>query len=352
MTSIWMPPLVSIAGGDVETWNRLLLFSGEPIALEGSEAELTFAPVAPPHSTALVAEVEFRSVSAPLLVNFVSFPFEELCEVELEAKDLATLPAALCEAMHEGMLSLIADQLSLDQPRQWQLTRTSRLHESGAAPADLQWFEVLISQDGAELRFHVGAGIPDWLSLAQGLAAQVDPVRRLLSQGISAPADFTIGTITVTHREMVTLQPGSIVVMARRAPGTCLVRVDDTLCTFVYTDDGWCCTGLEFVPGSEPGGAKHPIEGDGDMANETNSAKREPHHPQGLRVTLVFEIGRRSIPLSELSTWREGVLVELDPPALEAGMEVTIRANGGAVGTGDLVLIDDRLAVRITRLVL
>lgn len=73
---------------------------------------------------------------------------------------------------------------------------------------------------------------------------------------------------------------------------------------------------------------------------------------QGLRVTLVFEIGRRTIPLSELANWREGALVELDPPAAEAGMEVTIRSNGDVVGTGDLVMIDDRCAVRITRLIL
>ena len=351
MNSIWMPPLVSIAGGDVETWNRLLSFSGEPIALENSDAKLTFAPTAPPHSKALVAEVELRGASAPLLVNFVAFPFEEVCEAELDAADLAMLPTALCEAIHEGMLSLVAELLSMDEPQQWHLARTSRLHEIVSKPIDLQWFEALISQENVELRFIVGAGIRDWLRLAEGVPSGTNPVRRLLSQGISAPADFTIGTITVTHRELVTLVAGSIVVMARRAPETCLVRVGETLNTFVYTDDGWCCTGLEFVPGSELGGARRPSESDDDMADKTMGAQREPL-PQGLRIVLVFEIGRRSIPLSELSTWREGALVELNPPALEAGMEVTIRANGDAIGTGDLVMIDDRLAVRITRLVL
>lgn len=69
-----------------------------------------------------------------------------------------------------------------------------------------------------------------------------------------------------------------------------------------------------------------------------------------LRIAIDFDIGRRMVPVGELSAWQPGAIVQLDPPAIADGVEVTIRANGDIVGSGDIVRVDDRLAVRITRL--
>jgi flagellar motor switch/type III secretory pathway protein FliN len=71
-----------------------------------------------------------------------------------------------------------------------------------------------------------------------------------------------------------------------------------------------------------------------------------------LRVAVDFDIGHLSIPVATLSQWQPGALVELGTPATENGLEVTIRVNGEIIGQGDLVRIDDRLAVRINRLLL
>jgi flagellar motor switch/type III secretory pathway protein FliN len=43
--------------------------------------------------------------------------------------------------------------------------------------------------------------------------------------------------------------------------------------------------------------------------------------------------------------------VSFEPPQLADGVSVTLRVHGREIGTGDLISIDDRLAVRITHLI-
>jgi flagellar motor switch/type III secretory pathway protein FliN len=57
-----------------------------------------------------------------------------------------------------------------------------------------------------------------------------------------------------------------------------------------------------------------------------------------------------NIPLAQVQSWQRGAVVALDPPPLNEGVEVSIRANGQLIGIGDLVRIDNRVGVRITRL--
>lgn len=63
-------------------------------------------------------------------------------------------------------------------------------------------------------------------------------------------------------------------------------------------------------------------------------------------ITLVFEIGQTQTTFGELRHLQPGYTLSLSEP-LDMEHPVTIRANGVAVGTGDLVLIDNRLGIRI-----
>ncbi|MFT0891983.1 FliM/FliN family flagellar motor switch protein [Pseudochelatococcus sp. G4_1912] len=79
--------------------------------------------------------------------------------------------------------------------------------------------------------------------------------------------------------------------------------------------------------------------------------------PDGVRlsdlgITIDFDIGERDFTLAEIETWQPGAVVALDPPALTDRVEVTLRANGRTIATGDLIAIDDRLAVRLSKLFL
>src|SRR5262249_48634507 len=53
---------------------------------------------------------------------------------------------------------------------------------------------------------------------------------------------------------------------------------------------------------------------------------------EGLGVVIDFDVGRMSIPLAQVQTWQPGTVVSIDPPALNPGVEVTIRANGQVIG--------------------
>ena len=69
-----------------------------------------------------------------------------------------------------------------------------------------------------------------------------------------------------------------------------------------------------------------------------------------LPVVLDFDLGRTTVTVAELESWQPGAVIALDLPAPGDGVEVTVRANGAVVGVGDLVRIDDRVGVRLTRL--
>ncbi|WP_252091001.1 type III secretion system cytoplasmic ring protein SctQ [Pseudomonas sp. MWU13-3659] len=66
-----------------------------------------------------------------------------------------------------------------------------------------------------------------------------------------------------------------------------------------------------------------------------------------LPVQICFEVGRQTLDLHTLSTLQPGSLIDLDSP-LDA--QVRILANQRQIGSGLLVQIEDRLGVRVTRL--
>ncbi len=64
-----------------------------------------------------------------------------------------------------------------------------------------------------------------------------------------------------------------------------------------------------------------------------------------LPVDVAFEIGRSELRVGELSALQPGYVFPLAGP-LE-GANVTIRANGQAVGQGEVVAVGDTLGVRL-----
>lgn len=64
-------------------------------------------------------------------------------------------------------------------------------------------------------------------------------------------------------------------------------------------------------------------------------------------VDLVFELLRLRMPLKQLQSLEAGYVLELDRPLSEA---VDIRVHGKRIGRGELVVVQDRLGVRIVTL--
>ncbi|MOA45261.1 Yop proteins translocation protein Q [compost metagenome] len=66
-----------------------------------------------------------------------------------------------------------------------------------------------------------------------------------------------------------------------------------------------------------------------------------------LPVQVGFEIGRHTLDLHTLATLQPGSLIDLAAPL---NGEVRILANQRCIGTGELVSLQDRLGVRVLRL--
>ncbi len=67
-----------------------------------------------------------------------------------------------------------------------------------------------------------------------------------------------------------------------------------------------------------------------------------------LPITLTFEIGRMTLPLSALTTLQVGDMLDAQ---FKASPEIGIRAQGRLIAAGKLVQIGDTLGAKITRLV-
>lgn len=65
----------------------------------------------------------------------------------------------------------------------------------------------------------------------------------------------------------------------------------------------------------------------------------------GVELEVSVELGRRRMPLSEVARLRVGSVIELDT---EAGDPLVVYANGRRIATGEAVVIDGQLGLRVT----
>jgi len=71
-------------------------------------------------------------------------------------------------------------------------------------------------------------------------------------------------------------------------------------------------------------------------------------HMGDVHVHIEVELGRKSVPLHEACQLREQDIIELDKLAGEA---FEMRANGHLFAVGEIVVISDLMACRITQFV-
>ena len=85
-----------------------------------------------------------------------------------------------------------------------------------------------------------------------------------------------------------------------------------------------------------------------DAAIETEAAQRQinPEVLQNISVTLSIEVGRAMIKIRDLMRLTQGSVVELDRIA---GEPLDLLVNNTVVAQGEIVLVNDRYGVRLTR---
>ena len=82
---------------------------------------------------------------------------------------------------------------------------------------------------------------------------------------------------------------------------------------------------------------------------ETSSrAQINPNLLQGIQVNLSVEVGRANIRIRDLLRLTQGSVVELDRVA---GEPVDLLVNNTIVAQGEVVLVNDRYGIRLTKVI-
>lgn len=84
------------------------------------------------------------------------------------------------------------------------------------------------------------------------------------------------------------------------------------------------------------------------VANAAPKAKIDQDVLQNIPVTLVIEVGRAQIKIRDLMRLTQGSVVELDRMA---GEPLDLLVNDTVVAQGEVVLVNERYGVRLTRVV-
>jgi flagellar motor switch protein FliN/FliY len=84
------------------------------------------------------------------------------------------------------------------------------------------------------------------------------------------------------------------------------------------------------------------------VTNGSASSQINPDVLQNITVTLSVEVGRAMIKIRDLMRLTQGSVVELDHIA---GEPLDLLVNKTVVAQGEVVLVNDRYGIRLTRVV-
>ena len=328
---------------DVALWNAVVSHLGARLPLH-PPAEAVVSAGQEPAADTITALVRFGEgawfIAAPAV-----FPFRALLGAALETADLPLLPAVLRDALLDGMQAALLSALPghRDGPaRVAARGHWADLEPAGPARSRLRWFRAELRGVAPEPAL-VDIGL-DPIQL-QGLLSPSFGARRLwagLEDRLTRAADETLGRLALDPARLAALHPGAVVVLERTFdPGRHRLRVGASAYDFSHQGEAWLCVGLEALDLAHSGDRFPMLPDDATPA-------RAPTSVGAIDVAVDFDLGRLDVPLAAIESWQPGSLVGLPPPLLAEGVAVTLRVNGRAIGSGDLVRIDDRIAVRLT----
>jgi type III secretion protein Q len=174
------------------------------------------------------------------------------------------------------------------------------------------------------------------------------------------PIPFTLGSTTLSLREMRSIEVGDIVRVDRWATQAGAFRVEATLpglpqiCLVglaqgrQITFERWDLRTMNKTsqpPADAPAAARALPQYD----LQRNAARTMAPGLDQMEVTLRFEVGEVILSLAELKALAPGEVLSLEKPLDEC--EVQILAHGNLLGQGQLIAVGDKLGVRIARFV-
>ena len=167
---------------------------------------------------------------------------------------------------------------------------------------------------------------------------------------IPSPVSLQFAIPPLTPDDLAALTPGSVFVVGRggRRPAF-QARSCGLAWPLAPTGSGWRIEGpAQSIPRIQEDSpmTDTPSQAAEDGEQEAAAAPPDPDAAvRGLPAQVVFEIGRLEMPVGKLAELQPGYVFPV--PAQLEGANVTIRANGEAVGQGELVSVGDTLGVRL-----
>lgn len=247
------------------------------------------------------------------------------------------------------------DRLALDLavralPQDWfTLFQASSLlagFEGPAGPAELT-LKLLPADSRLAVATHLHGSAEALLAaLSDDRWRRIEPARSPLPDDLSLNVPLCVGHVSLASADMLALQAGDVVILTQPMfdlQGLGVVRLGGRRANCVWHLGNQ--SSLEFT------------EWDTTTANPNMDTEPEPMpadnedeidaHLDDLPVALTFEAGMVELSLRDLKALAPGCVLHVAglPPA-----SVRIRSGGRLIGSGELVEIDGRMGVEITRL--
>lgn len=264
-----------------------------------------------------------------------------------EGERLIDLPGEIRDAVLEACLEELLDRFNAWSRRAVTLLEAdfdSPVEDSGyhlffelIRQEDLRTFVGRISLDGEGL---------EWLS---GMFGEVPPVRTRQWNDLPVKACLEIGRTALTLGDFGKLEKNDIVFLDEcpfRDEKKVIVRLSPTLALKASLKKT-----TVIVQGIMEDSMPDDVQVEENMDKEQEETP-EADRPQEIEassideinIDLVFELGRKTIPVGDLKTIGPGYTFDLDN---DLERPVTIRANGKIIGLGELLQVDDRVGVRV-----
>jgi flagellar motor switch/type III secretory pathway protein FliN len=343
-----IPMQVPSAAGPLHAtaiWNALLTHAGAALPMANGAARLTFAPSDPPPGDALCLRTRTGD-SSPLFIVPRAFPFKATFGVDLTVESFPDLPSVLSTALVEGIVATIRPLLGEHQGLIAAGAVVTSLSIAGAEATGraTTWLDVRIDGLAKEpVMLSIGG---DLLRLAVHLFGEgllPAPVMNGLGRTIRVPIAVTLARLELSRHEIAALDVGDLLVLgADTAPS---LRSHNRFYRLTETPQGWVIAALDDWNVGQVLRERTPR-----MQNEGPDGGGGATVVAGLPFSVDVDVATLDVSLADLEAWRAGSLIPLPIPAVGQGVPVTLSVAGRRIANGDLVRIDDRLAVRLTRL--
>lgn len=349
------PCLVPALSDDCQAlafWNAALSHAEREIPVPGCDASILFRPGKPPAPKKFGHWVKLAEGPA-LYLTVEDFDFELWTGTDLTYSEMSPLPATIRKAIDRGILEIARRQMPEeinDRVSEIQALDPARLAREMKSQQFL-WLDVTLTVEQSPIRLTAGFRSKDLPAILG--SCEIEPIltgSEAFAE-IPIPLRFSLGTLRLGLDELAGLEAGDLLLLEAQS-GDTVFFVTAPHARYVLSSAGqdWVCS--EVQPVRFSGEGSDPEDAGDEMDMETDAGENAAGETDAfgsIPVRLDFEIGKVTVPVGQLATWRPGTIVEIEPPVVDDSVEVTIRANGRRIGSGNLVRVGERLAVRLGR---